>query len=834
MANSIKHNQSPSSASQPLRLLVTTTIMVVVSAANVFGATGRRRCAETFAEVEIVLSDQLSLADIMALPCAPDGEPQVLEGRGRVRVQLSARRLKNLVRRGAEVTVLRKFMLVQGGEAMIGRTGQDVGPLATCSGSYRQSSNGANVSIPDAAPPYCGGPVWSDIIVSGAPAGVVVSCIDVHYEIIHTWVGDLVVDLTDYGVTEIYPLWYNPGATWANLDQTEMGITAFNGQPVNQIWTLWASDCGVADIGFIDNWWIKVYYAAVPAPPNDDCADAIAVADGVPYAGSTVGATQDGSSSCGFNDTLDVWHSYTAPVTGTAIISLAGSTFDTTLALFDGCGGTELACNDDDCVSLQSEIITVVAEASTYLIRIAGYNGASGAYTVTASTSACAAPYEPNDPRPADGANDVGLDTVLSWGGGGQVQAARSKKSDRSASKSIVTPKGIYGDDDRLDEYEVTDPNLLAVGDATVAIVSRSQMTNNGDGTFSLPTETYAQWYELADPIATGNPLCPDEPYRDQPNPAWCSGFLVAPDTIATAGHCACADDCADLAFVFGFAMVDACTPTMTIDESQIYYCSEVIANRIMDADWALVRLDRAVADHNPLALRTQGKITDGEDLLVIGHPVGLPRKYAAGATVRDNSESAYFQANLDTFGGNSGSAVLNANTFQVEGVLVRGQQDFVQDGPCDRSYVCPDTGCPEWEEVTRATEFAPLLPVPSYDVYFDTNDPPVQLLCSDINVPVCESLGSPTSLNPCTTYYWQVIATNSCGQTAGPIWSFTAATIGPDLDEDCDVDFRDLANLVLYWLADEPSVNLAAPDDIIDLSDFTRLAERWRWSPAP
>jgi subtilisin-like proprotein convertase family protein len=833
MANSIKHNQSPSSASRHLRLLVTTIIMVVVSAANVFGATGRRRCAETFAEVDIVLSDQLSLADIIALPCAPDGEPQVLDGGARVRVQLPARRLKALVRRGAQVTVLRKFMLVQGGRAVIGQTGQDVGPLATCSGPYRQGSNGANVWIPDAAPPFCGSWVYSDINISGAPAGAVVSCIDVYYRILHTYAGDLVVDLSDYDVNYEYNLWFNPSANWANIEETETGISAFNGQTANQGWTLWAQDCMTGDIGYIDNWWIKVYYTAVPAPPNDDCADAIAVADGVPYAGSTVGATQDGSSSCGFNDTLDVWHSYTAPVTGTAIISLAGSTFDTTLALFDGCGGTELACNDDDCVSLQSEIITVVAEANTYLIRIAGYNGEAGSYTLTVTTSPCVLPYEPNQPHPANGANDVSLDASLSWDGAGQVQAAGAKPA-RHDPKGTITPKVIYGQDDRLDEYEVTDPNLLAVGDATVAIVSRSQMTDNSDGTFSLPTETYAQWYEFVDPIATGNPLCPDEPYRDQPNPAWCSGFLVAPDTIATAGHCACADDCADHAFVFGFAMVDACTPTITIDESQIYYCSQVIASRIMDADWALVRLDRAVADHNPLALRTQGKIADGEDLLVIGHPAGLPRKYAAGATVRDNSESAYFQANLDTFGGNSGSPVLNANTFQVEGVLVRGQQDFVQDGSCDRSYVCPDTGCPFWESVTRATEFAELVPVQSYDVYLDTNDPPVQLLCSDINVPVCDGLGSPTSLNPCTTYYWQVMTTNWCGQTAGPIWSFTTATIPPDFDKDCDVDFRDLANLVLYWLADEPSVNLAAPDDIIDLSDFTRLAERWRWSPAP
>ena len=564
----------------------------------------------------------------------------------------------------------------------------------------------------------------------------------------------------------------------------------------------------------------------VQQPSNDDCGGAIAVEDGVPYVGSTAAATGVDESSCAYNDTKDVWHSFTASVTGTAIISLAGSTFDTTLAVFDGCGGTELACNDDSCFYLESEIITTVSAPNTYFIRIAGYNGASGDYTLTVTNIGCVLPPEPNSPSPANDVNNVSLQALLFWNGGEGVA---------SDSQGVMKPDVIYGQDNRLDEYEVSDVNILAAGDSMVALVSPSQLIDNHDGTFSLPMETYAQWYLLADPIGTGNPLCSDEPFRDQPNPAWCSGFLVAPDIIATAGHCACADDCAAMVFVFGFVMLDADTPVLTIDESQIYYCSEIIANRIAAADWALVRLDRPVTDHNPLRVRSEGTIPGGEDLLVIGHPVGLPRKYAGGATVRDNTEPEYFQANLDTYGGNSGSAVLSANTLQVEGILVRGNPDFVRDGSCDRSNVCPDTGCPYWEDVTRATEFAALLPLESYDVYFDSNSPPTQLVCSDINEPVCDPTPEPSaSLQPCTTYYWRVVSKNWCGETEGPIWSFTTATVAGDFDNDCDVDFEDLAELVLYWLEDEPSVNIAAPDDIIDFADYAVLAEKWLWSNEP
>ena len=57
--------------------------------------------------------------------------------------------------------------------------------------------------------------------------------------------------------------------------------------------------------------------------------------------------------------------------------------------------------------------------------------------------------------------------------------------------------------------------------------------------------------------------------------------------------------------------------------------------------------------------------------------------------------------ANLDTYGGNSGSAVFNAKTGLVEGILVRGEQDYVQKGDCRVSNVCPADGC-RGEDVTK------------------------------------------------------------------------------------------------------------------------------------
>ena len=86
---------------------------------------------------------------------------------------------------------------------------------------------------------------------------------------------------------------------------------------------------------------------------------------------------------------------------------------------------------------------------------------------------------------------------------------------------------------------------------------------------------------------------------------------------------------------------------------------------------------------------------------IVIGHPIGLLKKMAGNASVRSNSNPDYFIANLDTFGGNSGSPVFNADTHEVEGILVRGDTDFLPRGNCIASMVCPVQGC-RGEDCTR------------------------------------------------------------------------------------------------------------------------------------
>jgi len=262
-----------------------------------------------------------------------------------------------------------------------------------------------------------------------------------------------------------------------------------------------------------------------------------------------------------------------------------------------------------------------------------------------------------------------------------------------AAGSAVAADKVIYGSDDRLDIYQVTDSRLLKLADSTVGLFQASDVYVTGSRAL-LTTESYADGYNL----------CKEEPFYEQVTGAFCSGSLVAPDIIMTAGHCVkSADACEGTKFVFGFAVKSKGVNPSEVPASDVYSCSELIGREQVGtgADWALIRLDRKVTGHEPLKYDTSDSVKNGDPLVVIGHPAGLPTKVAGGATVRDASPNGYYVANLDTYGGNSGSAVFNGRTGVIEGILVRGENDYVYKDGCRVSNVCASDAC-RGEDVTK------------------------------------------------------------------------------------------------------------------------------------
>lgn len=214
-----------------------------------------RSLSQKFSEVEILLSGDFALAEISTLPRAPGSNLEVLNNPRRVRMQLPASEIEALAEQGAEVTILRNFILVEASTGEAHSLDGDVAVLASCSGTYEYGESSFDVDIPSN-----GDWAGSGMDFSGVSGGYTVTCIDVHYEIESSWVGFVYAELSD----EDYLSFTYPLVDYVNgsISQTETGISAFNGKAVDQMWILWAREEYSSGGGYIDYWWIKLYYDA--------------------------------------------------------------------------------------------------------------------------------------------------------------------------------------------------------------------------------------------------------------------------------------------------------------------------------------------------------------------------------------------------------------------------------------------------------------------------------------------------------------------------------------------------------------------------------------------
>ena len=263
--------------------------------------------------------------------------------------------------------------------------------------------------------------------------------------------------------------------------------------------------------------------------------------------------------------------------------------------------------------------------------------------------------------------------------------------------------KAVYGDDDRIEVLAATNPEQQRVAKSVAAVIPAGDFMAIDDTRTSISPTSLADKYAIA-----GKPLCSREPFRSQPASAIGTAFLIGPSTVATAHHCINEGNFSQVHLVFDFELdANEEAPTQ-FDLSQVYAVKEFVAGAftVDAADWAIVELDREVSGRLPLPFRREGKAPDDAPVYVVGHPLGLPKKIAGNAQIRLNEHDDFFVANLDTYGGNSGSPVLNAITHEVEGILVRGQTDFAPLGNCFASLVCPVGGC-RGEDCSRTAVLA-------------------------------------------------------------------------------------------------------------------------------
>jgi len=280
----------------------------------------------------------------------------------------------------------------------------------------------------------------------------------------------------------------------------------------------------------------------------------------------------------------------------------------------------------------------------------------------------------------------------------------------------------IYGSDDRKEIFESARAQKLVR--ATATMVATSYLLPQADGYLNLDFAPATASY--------GANLCKEERFSSEPS-GWlnCTGFLVAPDILVTAGHCEIfshqgsqglieqdqppSSMCPNFAWMFDFAQTSNgnLVKTTGVKKENIYYCASVLyAEALGDyqdpatgvfgipaggehgRDFAIVKLDRPVVGREPLKL---SKLVPSfsERLATVGYPSALPAKYAEGMALSGNYKN-YFVTDLDIAEGTSGSPVFNSKD-EVEGIVVRGfpyeDYQYLEDRKCNKSIVCEQIG---------------------------------------------------------------------------------------------------------------------------------------------
>jgi hypothetical protein len=133
--------------------------------------------------------------------------------------------------------------------------------------------------------------------------------------------------------------------------------------------------------GAVGSYVLDVNPAADLSCADEDLLDGFGAAIA---SGTTVGENDSYSLGCLATDGADVALAWIAPSAGTWTFSLAGSSYDTAIALRSpDCGGDEIACNDDGPTDLTSVLDVDLVAGERLIIVVDGYQGATGSFSLS-------------------------------------------------------------------------------------------------------------------------------------------------------------------------------------------------------------------------------------------------------------------------------------------------------------------------------------------------------------------------------------------------------------------------------------------------------------------
>lgn len=224
------------------------------------------------------------------------------------------------------------------------------------------------------------------------------------------------------------------------------------------------------------------------------------------------------------------------------------------------------------------------------------------------------------------------------------------------------------------------------------------------------------------------HPLGNNEPFGEEKTLGYGTGFLITDDTLVTAAHVVCERNSNKLDsaaiknsfVVFDYFMEGDNQCRTSFRDDQIYEIKEIKSHCFSRdsgwSDYAIVKLTKKVEGRRPAVLNFSA-LHEGDEICMLGYPIGLPLKFTNNASVMKDGHPNYVECAIDAFGGNSGSPIYKKNTeknvYEVAAILCTGLDDFIINDlkECVSNRVSKDTigkfeGCQRISVLTSVKEY--------------------------------------------------------------------------------------------------------------------------------
>jgi V8-like Glu-specific endopeptidase len=274
----------------------------------------------------------------------------------------------------------------------------------------------------------------------------------------------------------------------------------------------------------------------------------------------------------------------------------------------------------------------------------------------------------------------------------------------------------VYGDDDRF----LVEGSLPQV--AVLAQLEEGRFLENEDGLTLFPITLIQKLPQL----------CNEEKFSTEYTLSKCTSFMVSENLMVTAGHCVNTQkECEKKRWIF--SEQHKVFPGALIPHDQVIKCKKLVEhkkNRFSRNDYALIEIESTHVKFKPFEFSKENPFQSKEfvpkKFFVLGHPSGLPLIHSGIATQISFDSQFILRINSDTFAGNSGSPVIDADSGKVFGILTNGDTDYKmnQERGCVETHHCDEGEC-KGEDVVPLFNISTLVPGPKpQDPLFDPQRP--------------------------------------------------------------------------------------------------------------